>query len=545
MNLWTLLNSLPHDFVGECVISILSLKELVNIDSAVISKNARSNLHEMLKHSQPIILNSPFSGDLDVLQWLFRRSIQVEGAVIEKNHGALVQLLVAHSHLVGSKVQMNGGSGLDGNIFGAFSDKVEAMEINNLDNIGELQTLSKSSKLKAFHVDWTQMLGNEVANNLSASAVDQFFLKNDSSLQRLSVNIHRGRIRFPPSCQFRNLTELRFRARNRTDEYLGHLAVHLCHLQQLYVGGCMMERRPPLDEGFTAMVRSNPNLRLIDVDTGCLSTRAASSIAQYCPRLRELCAELLEVNSELVQSFVMHGVVLTSLRCKIHWENISEFHGTAFFSEMKQLYCCAVRVESPCLSSAVAHMRSLRVLSLKNPCSNPQAILSAVAEHCTHLTELVLRLDIADAEDSLCAVVQRNPSLTTLTLLHSEVASDRLLQTLGTHCPRLEELTVFFARLITDVGVVAVAAGCPQIRTIRFGGNPPISDIGIEAIASRCRRLQKLDADGCDKVTEQGVMKLVQYCPRLGCVVVKCKKMYEREIRSAKRTSTSSATRLM
>lgn len=557
--MWSNLVAIPPQVVGDVIIPMLELKDIVHLDSAVVRRRKRAALQAMLKFSaKPMSVDAIPEWDVSALKWLLTRKIRIKDISFSTDHERVISLLQDSFSLVHSGVRLECSSPevlfeSKLNILRSFLVKLDALCISRELDLATLSVLAESvCKLRSLEVKRNRnfYLTTERADLAASELIQQMFVKNCGTLETLRVVFYTASFRLiiPPGQIMSSLRDLTIGANDADNAALEALAEG-CHWLQKFSFYAEQRRvNAPLDSGFVALIRSNPLLEVVVVTklpSGVLTEVSIREVAMNCPLLRVLCTPCVRVFLYTVQAFATLCPALTTVQ--LLWD----FHahipvpvpvaahynaegavdaGTeaeapvdpidsvirSLFERVEELTLTSRWMQSgPGLTAVLRCCRQLRVLVDEDRAHLGDEAMRALSTACTELRVVRNLSFLPSAVPHFGAMLAHNPHLVELVL--DQLGDDEMLGLIGWHCKELERLT-FSSRSarFTDDGLIALAFGCSQLRSLTIESQCAITDQGLRALAEDCHpRLTSLSLPRCELVTEAGALHVLQNCRKL------------------------------
>lgn len=285
----------------------------------------------------------------------------------------------------------------------------------------------------------------------------------------------------------------------------------------------------------------------VDISTlrpgASLSLLELSSIGDWCPSLRVLKANALEVSEAQLAALLsqLRGLEAVSLRhadclrddvlCMLGRQNAHTLRSLDLSWSAPDMWDAGVlqllhcerlevlrlngmsRITSDVLEPVLTSTTALRSLALKG-CSSVDSLL--VNLPC--LTEIDLggmpHLPVRDIQRLLCA---NAAALAAVRLVESNVtpaALDAVVHAAGGVLPHLKVLDLSWCDELTAAATVRFVTACPALEDVRLRRST-IGDAEVEAIASSCPQLARVTLPRCDGIGNPGATSLAKHCPRL------------------------------
>jgi hypothetical protein len=522
-----LLFSLPSELVGSIVLSKLSLRDIVQLDSAVLARKYRiGSLACWYRRTYPIhVLTQALGLDYTVLKWLLQRSLCPEILYIcDANMNAL-SLIRENASLVKSKINIRiGCCNTDWESFigqaqsSVVFDKITEMEIFVVHPHAELGMppalgvpLRQLSSL-LWHSDGvpnsalTAVVGN--AAGLTALMVDcQLPLPADFSAALCARQD--------------TLTELDLRVDVLTDSDLTEIASSCRQLTSfhLYIPWHSGTDGWVTDAGVHSVVTICERLESIYIYSSALTAASVTSIFAYGRSLTRVHVDFTGLSDAALQRRPPSSTSVRELFCcwAVSSADVLATHGNvlAALTHLEIAGIGELSMSALCvaLRDCVPH---LRILVVRPPfqCCVPAALLDAIAQGCGLLTKLHVDTQIrGDAQSGLVYIARNNPLLEDL--LMSDVTTgitDAVLTALAGSCANLRSLHLFSCRALTDASVTALARGCSRLTDLHLRASTLLTDATMLALADHCRSLQTLYMEDCAQIREPAIVHLVRSC---------------------------------
>jgi hypothetical protein len=515
--MWRWIKDLPMEIGGIHVFAFLCVKDIVQMERAVVTASERDALFCIVRSGLALDLRMTLSDDA-MHTWLCKNNIKIKTFVLtaqaEKNRPDLyicidtAQLI----HVNESVPEFPADPRL--------CDKVNNMFMGGIVSFTDIEP-TPGQRFHHLHQLFT------MADNFQCPWVPELLLANPG-LHALQISLRCDKISsawFGDAARLcRSLQELDvYGLRGVTDDgALRSIAAHCTSLRKLTLRGRGAAAESAFgEEPIVAITLKCKLLETVWVDACSLTAPTVTAICKNCRNLTSLhlpCEGLSA--TDLLHLLPQHRKrPITELECRWALQQESEVQAcAALFSGLRTL---RVTVPAQCERAFVAccHiLHEIHSLCIKLACgllAGAGEDLRAVAQTCHQLRYFTYIAETADI-DAVITIIARNHHLLGYTNECWE-GSDRILQALAQHCPLLESATV---ANVSDSAVIALALGCKHLRDVRFK-SAGITDAGLMAISS-CRELQAISIQHCVEVTEAGLTSLVAACSQqLFCLNVK------------------------
>jgi hypothetical protein len=553
--MWTGYDFLPAEVVCQHVLCLLSLKELVQLDNAVIEIQRRKFLHECLGKSSVASFQLRKYNVHTSARWLYRRSISVRELDVcwSSSQGQLqaMAIRIIRYLVVNSRTIMVESCGLDDDseileMFAAVAHKVVSVDVTCINGVELLSTLGRGCcNLTKLHV----------TEACTTEPLDRFFAAFSSWDKVMAVSITVGCMCNDDADAFllerlqlcQNVKQLTCPAEMLNDDSLRALMTAFRNLEELFI---------------------TTSKELGDASIEELSTEALSVIAEHCPNLRRLDAPNLRVEDTSVVAQLctgcpnltalnLHSPTLTMtalavlVQCAPHLEELGA-HKKIFESDPSTTLWPAQEENHTLL---LPRLRRLEITGfprrkhaatfrrIAQVASNAQhltirpeyewdyktsiglfiteADLTALSEYCRDLRtfHVACCFDITDV--GVTVLVQSNPHLQSLRLRHATMLSSASLQCLATHCPQVQELYLHRWRTVSDAGVIAVLRSCCFLHTLKLLDCEALTDATLGAIVQyRANDMTDITVAECPRLTGNALVRVGLACPKLRTFVI-------------------------
>eukprot|EP00899_Mesostigma_viride_P011755 jgi/Mesvir1/20580/Mv14821-RA.1 len=303
------------------------------------------------------------------------------------------------------------------------------------------------------------------------------------------------------------------------------------------------------------LARSLHELETLDVSNCKIDDDGIMSIAESCPKLRQLSASNCpHVTDESLTSLAQHCRQLVAV--DIAKTRVTDAGVTVLVRSVGASLCSLVlprRVTDASVSLIADHCPHLRTLVLQEGRRVTSASVKRIAAGCPRLERLDvpclafdevyegfgIPLGEALSKEDISALVVGCPGLRRLNLSRTGL-SDASVRTIAEHCPRLEHLDVSDCEGVSDAGIRAVAVGCRDLRHLAVAGclrikdaairlvaqqcprlqalvitRTVVGDVGLLAVGASCHELSRLEMERCARVRGPGLTAVAEGCPRL------------------------------
>lgn len=438
--------SLPVDIVRHSVLSFLSLKLLVQLDSAVCETVSRAHLMAIMTHYR--LPQHHYTKGLDCYTWVHMRRMRLSWFYLQDNVD-IEQLLPLRPIFESLR---------DLSVFYPLPDKnylefvgmlapcsLHELCISHDDNSSWNEGLLQSFLAKQNSLRYVELLSSNITNQLLLCIA-----QNCPLIESFSVE--------SGDCTFEEaiIKQLFSACRKVRKIYWLGAAVNDTMLERIGV--------------------YSKKLETLCVESHCLTNKGLLSVVEGCPKLTSLSVEL---TAELTAT----GLAL----CSAHLTQLRE-----------------LTVNNSILREDILHLfkncTSLTAFSGKLQCE----VVVLAAPLWTNISSLYLTSSDLD-NSALLAIALHCRKIQKLTLCGNPRITDVALIALSQNSPNLEDFTLGDCELVADEGVIAVVQDCSKLRHFIIFRNPLVTSRSAEAVARRMYPRKNCLFFGCDYVTNYDV----------------------------------------
>jgi hypothetical protein len=512
--MWSALGELPYDLWATKIVPLLDLRDLVRIDTAIVSKSGRDGFSAVLNYHCVQVDDCRVKGNVaDTFRWINERCIKVDAVKIARDR---ITALCAVDQLLR----------FAGSISVSFSNVVECMaggwqhvSSNTLSRVNELaihapfrsgedpffidkdrivaETIQRFPRLSKLTIGLCGSVGHYICQALSSSgslleefsvipyvvssAMQVIATLADSCPQLRRFSLHYS-ITYQDSTsanlallahQCRLLVELSFTPPNECVDTFGSAAEVIAASKCLTKLSC---RLLVLDgAALAAWVNGNAKLTVVELSWGLYAKDVPDSAADALARLREL---------------KIHDVSAT---CGL-------LEALRFTVNLRTLLIRTVADPDVYVSLAV-------VTQLANTC---RQLIQVEFDNCKGLTG-------GDAVDAAFAsLAERNQNLQSLTVYTCNLIGDRTVLAIAAHCPQFRRLEVTHGLHLTDDTILALIRGCSHLTEVSTFGNVTVAEVSLVALADHGHAcLETLSLRTGLRISAATEQALRERCPKL------------------------------
>ena len=539
--MWNYIDKLPIELVGQKVLGLLSLKDLVNLDSALLNKTVRSDFLTILQHCLPLNYDPRLAG----YQWLKKRNCRISCIKLSLNQKDCFDIdtsIVEKLKLVVNRIPT-------------------LLDINQLQ---ENHTVSKITSIHIYNMEGNngtvinQMIS--ILSNLNTiilSASEESHLTWLCDMKTINTNIEEVIIftpvvsydlaNFITQCKKLKRLEILNVVSWEEDpniflENVGRNCSDFEYFKTYNPSSTLID-----DTGIIALAHGCPNLHTLLLSfASALTDRSIIAVAQHCPKFKALTLhDANKLTSASLIAISKHRLPINSL--DIPWIPIDSVEVAAQCAHaLSRITNLPVSNES--VQVYLPYMTSLTRFTIRNSmdASHTEAVLTAITAHCRQLHTVAICGRTEAILQQLIALACNNPYLTSVCLNEATALTDSLLAELAKHCPKLTNIDISNSLLLTDTGLIALSESCLQLNSIEFENCtqigdalfsvflqnclklgrirvracPLFSDSSLLALSAHSRQLNFLFVRNCGLITEAAIVELVQNCHKLSLLWV-------------------------
>ena len=514
---------LPSEVVGQNVIDFLNLKDLVQLDTAIMEHKYRTEFLELLTNCSPVAIPQNINASKEELLWFKQRKCSIKEMKISLSQSDYFDVDTSMADRVILELDR----------------KVVPVDMENLIQSHIVSTITIITILgeqdnELIHLLFSLMpkLKQLTVNHYAQQKTYIKLWKPSPSINPMLHTFH---------CRVMNLTD-------DTTQFIYQQGRHLKSLELICVRiwevdpndfledlgrncpnlvtlkvrlNLAQKEEVVLESGIMALVKNCLYLQTLDISAFDLSVLAIDAIAEHCTQLQKL--SLYSTNILTLITLSKHRIPQEVLN--IPWIPIPSAEVAAqcahALSRIQRLQpTTAMCTDIPSLY--IGYLTSLRELSLSTDLTNENTIevLRAVAEHCRQVEEVDICARTDEIVEQLITLATFNPRLTSLTLHKAPALTDAALIELTKCCHKLSKIHIRGCPLITDTGIIALSRSSPNISLVYLANCPGLSNDSMSAISENCKYLQCFMLQQCNQVTKAGLKPLVLSCRHLSYMVL-------------------------
>ena len=534
--MWNCIAKLPLELMGQQVLGLLSVKDLVNLDSALISRIVRSEFLTMLKHCLPLNYDPRLVG----YQWLKKKKCRISRITLSLSQKDCFEIDTS----IIESIELN-------------ADRIPTMD--DINKLNQNHFVRKITKLYISHIggnsgrlinQMMSVLANLVIITISASEDSHLTWLKD--MEPISNNIEEIQVYTPLMSyylanfitQCKKLKKLHSFNVTRWEEdpnsFLGTLGTNCPCLDCFYAYN--PSKTLVQDTGIIALAQGCPYLHTLFLSVAsALTDTSVLALAQHCPNLQSVI--LFGANKLTPSSLIaLSERRLPRKSLDIPWIPIDSAEVAA------QCAHALSRIRIPpaptkSVQFCLPYMSPLKDFTLERSMEvcQAEAVLADVAAHCRQLHTVSVCGSTEAILQQLIILASTNPCLTSVTLYKATTLTDLALTEIVRHCPRLINISISHSPSLTDTGLIALSELCLQLRCVSlhsctqimytslniFLQNcfnldslgvikcPLFTDSCLLALSKHAQHLDRLYIKDCNEITEVAIIELVQNCHKL------------------------------
>ena len=458
--------SLPADVLGGNVLSLLSLKDIVRLDQAALSREHREHFLQSLQYIPAFVLKSVSDS---LLRWFTARQCRLKFPRV-----SVLQAILLRSELVEDVCLQT-----EGDVSAPVSDLKIKEKVTMINMILCNSTSSLIELLKSFNYVKTISIGNvstifliEWMNRSNEVAGD---IEDILALINYKHGVVNGLIKL------KYTSGISMKIKKIFLDYIPDLTAITTaspRLRRLQLF-CYCHNHLT-DDIVDILVMSCPLLEEIHLDSLTATDRTVIAIAQHCPNLSSL---------QVIQGTYTHSSLIA----------LSERGLT-----LKSLGLPWIRIPQRDLYRCTYALSQLRMVCTQNRQPIDRDDLLAMAQCCTLLESVNIVLvnnAVADVADALIALSRANSRT-----LHSVYVFCKATP----HC-------------LTSSQIAQLAQACPNVKKFCLHDVVNINDSCILTLSKHCPILEFLSitvnnssaVEGSMGVSESALIRLVQHCEKI------------------------------
>ena len=566
--LWNYIIKLPHELVGQKVIGILSVKDLVNLDSALINRTVRSEFLLILQHCLPLKYHPQLKG----YEWLKKKKcrissislllsqtdiFQIDTSIIEtielhingipKEH-EINQLNVKHNlkkitQLQISNIEENNGTMINKLISLLINLKkitITAITASNLIWINNLNIIP--IKLEAIEI-YTPILSNNLGNYIThCSKLRSLQIWNVinweqnpnivlEALGRNCNNLEYLYIYNPSTIQIH-------------DNGIIGLAQGCKYLHSLYI--LQYDYMLITDYSIIELTKNCNNLQTISMNkANKLTHNSLITISEYKLPIKQLDIPWIPIDSIEVALQCAHALsritnLPTSIKCmnlclpymtsitNITIDDTMDLYKAETLLTNIAVHCKCIHTISVYTSTNIileqliilASNNTLKSVAIKDASILTDIVLAELAKYCPRLKHISISKCTLLTDTSLIALSEHCTILYNLYITHSSLITDNGLIALSEKCSQLTIVTILDCKQIGNHNFSLFIQKCIKLQSFIVRNCPEFNDSCIINISKYCYQLQELIIENCDHITEASIIELVKKCHKLSRLIV-------------------------
>ncbi|KAK2587325.1 hypothetical protein KPH14_003042 [Odynerus spinipes] len=261
-----------------------------------------------------------------------------------------------------------------------------------------------------------------------------------------------------------------------------------------------------------------PNLQTVDITKLHVFASGIMSLAKNCKNIKELSLGYSSISDrDLMALFVTNKGLryLNFLGTNISGRCLS-FLSPDTFTKLVLDSCHNIRDSH--FASALANLKNLESLTMKNCICFTKHIMETIGECCTNLKKFdAVPFTVMMPRDAL--QITRLVNLTVLRLWQCYFIDNDFLITLAAECQQLIYLDISDCCIVSDRGLQAVAT-LPKLETLLINFLDQVTAVGLDNMYN----IKHLECQKCTLITDTGLAILIHVSPNLelldlsGCI---------------------------
>ena len=428
------IENLPVELVGLCILGCLSLRDIVMLERACGSKKSHQLFLTMMQHCTAVVLPNYKHKNMSALDWFVKTKCRISCLKIQLP-GDNPCLHVKNLQVEYFDLQLLSDS------------KVDNFQLLLVNNIG--------CRVKCMNIEGEQVI--EVMEQLSAFT--------------------------------RNIKQLTIQYSNNCMDWLTVDVLSRWKPKEIYLYGSTITTTSFV----SLLVKTWSELTSIALSSDFIDDSAVLAIAQHCPKLETLHIVSNTITWTSLLTLSERGLPLKELLIP-HIPNIPTVdiarRCSHALSCIRYLSTNKLHTNNQDASSFISYMTGLTAVLLN--CDCPTCI-PLIAQHCHKLTRVMLFSSHSTVSDilSLCRV---NPLLQNFMCYVPCGFTDTTLLELIHACPHLHTLDLPYETAITVIGILALSGElCPQLQVLSIHRCHKVTEVAVLQLLQRCRKLTRLE----------------------------------------------------
>jgi hypothetical protein len=479
--MWSALAELPYDLWATKIVPLLDLRDLVRIDTAIVSTSGRDEFSAVLKDHSVQVDDCKVNGNVaDAFRWINNRCIKVNAVNIARDR---ITALRAVDHILR----------FAGSISVSFSKVVEGMA-DGLQHVSS-NTLSRVNEL-AIHALFRS---GENPFAIQKDRIVAETMQRFPRLSKLTIGLCGSVGHYV--CQALSPSG------NLLEEFsvIPYVVSSAMQVIATLADSCPQLRRFSLQYSITYQDSTSANLALLarqcrllvelsftPPDEGVDTFGSAAEVIAASKCLTKLSCRLLVLDGAALAAWRNGNAKLTvvELSWGLYAKDVPDSAADAL-ARLRELQIHDVRATCGLLE-ALRFTANLRTLLIRTVAHADVYVSLTVVTQLAHTCRQLIQVEIdnctgltgGDAVDAAFAsLAERNQNLQSLTVYSCDHIGDRTVLAIGAYCPQFRRLEVTHGLHLTDDAILALIRGCSHLTEVSTFSSVTVAEASLVALA--------------------------------------------------------------
>jgi hypothetical protein len=481
--MWCAFGNLSRDLWAGPVLSLLDLRSLNRLDSAISSKAGRAEFVKMLEQQDVQVHDGGVKGNVkDFIRWISLRRLRVRTITITRDH-PLVLAEIEDMQPIVDEILLSYSAAVEG-----MNNELAFISPHILSRVDSLYFGPITLRdIDTAHVDKDKIIAQSVSY---LPQLARLVINMNTQLGRNLCWALQNR-----GGQLRELNVQTYAVQD-ADAVLCSVAAGCPKLQSITFLFSLTNKAVTL-AGLLSLSHGCPLLEVVSINPpyDALISSAAPFLETSSNLTSVNCSTLI-LDCAALSTWIAKKTNLKSvgLAWDLYQQDVSE-HAAEVLGRVKDLTADRVGAMGAIrgLQEALRYTTQLETVKINLEQSMglhlplPLSIVTQLATSCTRLVSVWLSntegLDGGEATDEAFALLAaQNRNLQEMFVLRCNHIGDQTRHSTGAHPPPVRSLYICPALRVTDAGLLALARGCPKLSKISTGASR-VTDAGLRAVA--------------------------------------------------------------